>query len=1000
MRARFFLVLTILFTISNTCGLHAIASSLAGSKTSRGESYSTVTKRTPQNSSYQSGKVVVKLAAAGVGNGITKGAGFATISTFVQRYGSRSFSQLFTESVISREGRSVDLSRYYILEYASPVDAFVVAEELSSLPEIEFAEPCFAYRVSSNALVIPNDTAYYRQWHLGKIKADTAWSVNQGDPNTVIGIVDTGVQWDHPDLQGHIWVNPGEDGPDGLGGDKRTNGLDDDGNGKPDDWRGWDFVGGIFGEINEDNNPSPTAVNNAHGTHVAGIAGAVTNNVTGIASISYNCRILPIKASADNDNDPSGVSIFTIPAFRGIVYSAQMGADVINLSWGGPGASQFEQDMVDSATALGALIVAAAGNTGTAAELQYPASYRNVLSVAATQQGGDIKASYSSYNEMVDVAAPGGAGSAQIYSTYYPNTYASNSGTSMASPLVAGVAALVRTQFPGLTPSQAAEQLRVTCDTAIYTANSSFRYKLGKGLVNAFRALTDSLKPAVRMTNLIGVDSPGGNNNGSFEPNEDIRLTTTFTNFLRPTTSAMVYLSTTDPGISVTSGTFALGALGTMSSIDNSLAPFTIHVNSGIGAARVVTFTLRISDGAYSDIQQFTLLFNPTFATHTINNVDVTLANNGRIGFNDLNNNLGVGFVFGNGNQLYEGGLLIGYSATKIVNCVRTDVASPPQDNDFASSQIYSLVTPGTISSQDGSTVFNDNGATTTNRVGVQVGMHSYAFDSAPDDDYIILHYDITNTSGSTLSNLYVGLFFDWDMLAPGSVLNPWTHNRAAFDAGRNMGYAWYDTNIATVHAGVRALEGASAYRGLLLESADPDRAHKWDWISGGIVPNDTTGDVHFTISSGPYTISAGGAVRVAFALIGGDDLTDLQANSDAAQSKWSAIKTALAVGDKDGALPTAYALHQNYPNPFNPATTIAFDIPTASDVSIRIYDLLGRRVATISDNFPTEPGRHRVQFDGSTLPSGAYFCEIRATSSGQGRRETYSAMKKIMLLR
>lgn len=962
-----------------------------------------VVKKSRDNSKYLQGKIVVKLIESTMHAGAVSSFSKRDLEKYASRYAARSVSPLFPAAVVSSKGKRIDLSRFYIIEYASPVDAFTVAEELSAMPDVEYAEPCFIYHVSADAMVTPNDTAYYRQWHLLKVKADTAWSVSQGDSTVVIGIVDTGVQLDHPDLQGHIYINPGEDGPDGLGGNKRTNVIDDDGNGKVDDYRGWDFVGGIFGEFNEDNNPSPTAVNNAHGTHVAGIAGAVTNNVTGIASVSFNARLFPIKASADNDNQPGGVSIFTFPAFRGIVYAAQMGAQVINLSWGGPGASQFEQDMIDSASALGAVIVAAGGNTATAAELQYPASYRNVLSVASTQFGGDLKSSFSSYNEMIDVAAPGGGGSTNggIYSTWYPNTYnGSMQGTSMASPLVAGVAALVRSRFPAYTQTQVAEQVRVTCDTAMYSANASYRYKLGKGLVNAYRALTETSFPSVRMTAIIPSDSAGGNNNGSLEPNEDVRLVMTFTNYLSPTTAANVYLASTDPGVTVTNGYFALGALGTLSSSTNESSPFMIHVNSGIAPAKVVTFTLRISQPGYSDIQQFTLLFNPTFATHSVNNVDVTMMNNGRIGFVDINNGQGVGFVFGNGNQLYESGLMIGSSSTKIVDCIRTDVASPPQNNDFASSQVYSLLTPGTISGQDGSTMFTDIGAPLTNRIGLQVSMKSYAFVNAPDDDYIIVQYDMINTSGSALTGIRAGLFFDWDMLPPGSVPNYWTRNRAAFESGRNLGYAWYDTTGATVYCGARALEGATGYYGLLIASAVPTRANKWAWLNGGIVPNDTTGDVHFVISSGPYNISAGATQRIAFALIGGDSLADLQANADAAQSKWNYIKTVLGVGDGNELLPTRFALHQNYPNPFNPVTTLAYDLPQASVVTIRVFDILGREIAQLLDNVLQEPGRYSIPFDASRLSSGVYFYRLQAGAVGAGSQGGYTEMKKLMLVK
>ncbi|HLA99805.1 MAG TPA: S8 family serine peptidase [Bacteroidota bacterium] len=958
--------------------------------------------KSPENSLYLPDRVIVKMAADPFASSPAGGAGIALkLNSTLQV---RRSDMLFPSHSGPRWKADDELSRFFVVLYDAPVDPFVAAAELSAAPGVEFAEPWFIYPLFDAYSYVPNDSSFNLQWYIRTVYADSAWDISKGDSNVVIGFVDTGVQTDHPDLAANVWINPGEDGPDSLGGDRRMNGLDDDGNTKIDDWRGWDFGGADYLSPSEDNAPIPTAANNAHGTQTAGIACAVPDNNRGIAGAGFHTRILPVKATADNDTRGPGGSPYIIAGYQGIVYAAETGADIISLSWGGSGYSQAEQDWVNYAASLGAVIVAAAGNTGSAAELQYPASYDNVVSVAATQINADLKATYSSYNERVDVSAPGGEGSNLIYSTYYPGVYTYGSGTSMSTPLVAGVAALVRARFPSYTAAQIAEQVRVTCDD-IYTANITYRYKLGKGRVNAYRALTESW-PSVRMTNYYAKDSAGGNNNGAFEVNEDVDIRMDFTNYLDPTSSATtITLTSTDASVTVTSGVFLPGAIPTSGSVNNDAVPFRIHVEPGIAPQKIVTFTLGITDGSYSDRQQFTMLFNPTFATHTVNNVWTTLTNNGRIGFQDFpSNTQGVGVIFNGDNQLFEGGLLMGTSATKLVNVVRNPGAA--QDADFTSALTYGMSGPGAVADEEGNTYFTDSTAPAANRLGVRVLMNSYAYASAPDDDYLITDYRITNVSGAPLSNFYAGLFMDWDVFSNSSAVNSGSYfdsNRTDFDAARAMEYAWYDTTGPTVYCGVVALEGAASYRALFNSiTIDLSRAAKWGWISGGVVKDTSKGDIHSVISSGPYVIASGASQRVAFALVAGNGLADLLANADAAIARWTVIKTLTDVSTGAGeGVPGSFVLSQNFPNPFNPSTTIRYGLPERGNVRITVHSILGEKIRTLIGGGDQGAGYHEAVWDGTddngrNASSGVYFCRVEY--SGPWYPVTGRLMKLLLL--
>lgn len=338
---------------------------------------------------------------------------------------------------------------------------------LSQLKELEYVEQVPKYKF----FFTPNDPQYSSQWNLAKIQADLAWNLGQGCTQVKIAVTDDGFLMNHEDLVNQWYVNTGE-----ING----NGIDDDGNGYIDDWRGWDAA-------NNDNDPSATAPTNSyftHGTHVAGIIAAQTHNSLGIASIGYNCKMIPVKIGHSSNSSLTG-------ALQGLDYAINAsGCDVINMSWGGGGWSATYQTMFDIAKSKGIICVAAAGNSNADVSLSpigtpmYPAAYNHVISVAASASN-DARASFSNYGNTIDVTAPG----VNILSCLAgaTNSYGSMSGTSMASPLVAGLCALMKCYNP--MPVDSIEScLKRTCDN-INTQNPSYIGKLGAGRINAFQAL-------------------------------------------------------------------------------------------------------------------------------------------------------------------------------------------------------------------------------------------------------------------------------------------------------------------------------------------------------------------------------------------------------------------------------------------------------------------------------------------------------------------------------
>lgn len=376
---------------------------------------------------------------------------------------------------------SPELQRTYLLEFTDYANVTAIISELKATNGIDYAEQVPLDRTC----LVPNDPSYSSQWHLNVINASGAWNYFSTGSTIKIAIVDDAVERTHSDISPNLWVNPGE---------IANNNIDDDGNGYIDDINGYD-VG------SNDNNPNPPSSSYAHGTHVTGCASPATNNNTGVAGIGFSCKIIAVKSTTSASSITNG--------YDGIVYAVAAGADVINMSWGGTGTSTTAQNIINWAYGQGVVLVAAAGNNNSST-MFYPAGYTNVIAVAATNSN-DTKASFSNYGSWVDISAPGN----NIYATYYGNTYANNSGTSMASPVVAGLCGLMLSLNPSLTPSDIRNCLTSTA-TSISSQNPSYPGQLGSGRINANAAMqcissTLNWAPNAMFTANVTTVTAGGN---------------------------------------------------------------------------------------------------------------------------------------------------------------------------------------------------------------------------------------------------------------------------------------------------------------------------------------------------------------------------------------------------------------------------------------------------------------------------------------------------------
>jgi len=857
------------------------------------------------------GVVIVKLRAP---QAISRGMSRTGLSSLDKIMGAQDVSaieQAFPLPNRKLGPKGMELQKIYHVRYGSGESPRSVALKLSRDTNVEYAVPQYVHRITGlpaeqsdqagkGIAAIPNDSLYKYMDHLGHIQAPAAWDVVKGedaDPPVIIAVVDGGTDWRHEDLGDNVWQNLGED----ADGDGHTleymdgewvldpedlDGVDDDDwDGDPttfvDDLIGWNFA-------NESSDPSgliSTPLNAEHGTMVAGVAAAVTNNHVGIAGASWNAQLMPVNASCEADS-------FIYYGYAGIIYAAINGADIINASWGGTytDLTPFEerqllllmQEIIDFVSENGCLLVSAAGNDNANFDKMFslPSSAPHVLAVGATGKANDIKASFSNYGVSVDIFAPG-----EFINTTAPNNdYFSNArGTSFSSPLVAGIAALVKTRFPDLSPDQLAQQLRVTADP-IDNDNPGLTGLMGKGRINAYRAVTETTIPAIR---IVGTSFQDSDMDGFIESDETVDITVALTNYLVDATSVTVTLSQDDPDVTITDGEWFIYSL---QSGDTAYADFQFIVGQ-VGDEYPLRFILDISTGGYQDRDLFNLYANePVALTHDTGPLRVSLTEEGNIGwvgFADDPPSPGEGFVYNGTNLLFEGGLLVGTSSSSVSDCIR-GVAEEPE-KDFGSPPGSQLViATGQVANEEGSVVLTDQLASPP--LGVTIQQDSYADDSPYYNDFIILKYTITNSSEILLSNLYAGLFFDWDISA--------YYDYARFDQGRRMGIVQNHSSNPTFLAATRLLTrtGDLSYRsidnaGEIYGGDEGDgftAAEKWSFLSGGIQTTSLNAvDVSTMTAAGPFVIEPGRAIQVAFAVIGAESLADLEQNADNAQEFW-----------------------------------------------------------------------------------------------------------------
>ncbi|MFK7953199.1 MAG: S8 family serine peptidase [Ekhidna sp.] len=661
-----------------------------------------------------------------------------------------------------------------------PID---FCNELLLQKNVIYAEPI----IQDKPLYSPSDPNIGSQTYLSKIKAFEAWDITRGDDDITIGIIDTGISLDHEDLIDNIWINH----------DDPIDGIDNDENGYIDDFRGYDFA---------DDDNDPNSDKSTHGAGVAGVASASTDNGIGISGIGFNTKIAALKGFKSSTNFSGGL-------FEAILYGADNGLEVLNLSWGSAKSPlHSEQDIINYAVLeKDVVIVAAAGNDGIQENPEakfYPASYDNVISVGATDID-DNKWSESTFNYSVDIMAPGSS----IFSTLGNNTYGNNLGTSFAAPMVAGVAALLKDQFPALNARQIMERLRVTADE-IYDVgnNEAFDGKLGKGRLNAFRAVAETGLKSMRLEDLELNTSIG---NQLFF-GDTIQIKGAVINYLNNVNNPLFTLSSKQ-GLQIPTPSIELGLIQSMEGQEINfkvILPIDLDPNSE------VELRVDMMDGSYNDFQFIEFKTAPNYVHFGNENTSMTIAANGNLSYTNDSFSEGTGFQSEFGQIMKHAGFFVGNSADSLSDNIIKNYSTELSQDDFIVKKNYKLSKHPTAD-LFGYSEFEDTARN------IVVEQSNLAWN---DENFILLRYRIINNSSQTVSNLISGVYTDWN-------LDDQKKNRSIFNS--NKQYNFTTNQSENQFSGTQVIgSGTTLYSNLDIGTFNNNEADIIDEFSDSMIYN------------------------------------------------------------------------------------------------------------------------------------------------------------------
>ncbi len=910
------------------------------------------------NNYYIPGKIVFKLTEAASKN---KDEAFTTISGLLSNINhavERKFPghEAPSEKFHPSGQKLVDLSLIYKLSVNDKKDLDELIVMLSSTNLFEYVEKI---PVPELFEYYPDDPLTGNQYYLENIQAFDAWAISQGDTNQVIGIIDTGTDLYHNDLINSIKYNYNDP----------INGEDSDNDGYIDNFYGWDL-----GEGN--NYPQYNA--HSHGVLVSGLASATVNNGTGIAGTGFNSMFMPVKIDDENGN--------LTKSYEGIIYAADRGVSVMNLSWGGAmGAGQFGQDIINYAVLnRDVVVVAAAGNSDNQVPI-YPAAYNNSISVAATDIN-DEKWSGSSYGITIDVSAPGSG----VLTTWPNSQYQPAWGTSFAAPIVSGAAAILRSHFPDYDALQIGAQLKVTTDNIDHLeGNTPYAGLLGTGRINLYRALTESEHPYLK---LIGLEHPSEYYENT-QPGDYFEISAYFKNILNSANNITASIETNSPYIEVINEDAVLGNAPAFEIVDNLNDPFLFRLIDICPPSHKADFIINFyKDDAYAGRATFSLTLNIDYIDIHPNSISTTITSTGTIGYNYPNFSQGIGFDYNqSGRSLIKcAGIIAGNSTAMVVDNIYGAIEG--SFNQYFSSISNAHI----IESQEESDLFikgkfddSDAGAF---MLGIQVEYSIKAWEDEPNNKFIILDYDIINKSGESYNSFYTGFYADW-------VIPENRYHRASYLPEMKLAYAYSDAGGN--YTAIQLLSGHpvnhyafdnKGFGGSIKISDGFTSFEKYTALmsnrnNAGVYDPDN--DISTLLSAGPFVFNPNDTINVAFALIAGDHFSHLLNSAESAYSIFiddddddNGDENGPNYTDSDKSQLKDFVFHPGK-NPFTNTLSFSLEILRNTDVTVTVYSISGTEYVRESKSNAIK-GFYHFSHNSQTWPPGIYILKIQSNKNSK----------------
>lgn len=822
------------------------------------------------------------------------------------------------------------LLRSFVVAYDNeqiPPERFIQSLQLGCGP-IECAAPWCVMELCGQ----PNDPESTKQGLLTLIRATEAWDVEDGSDSVVIGISDSGVRQDHEDLKDALYVRSTE---------ISDNGIDDDANGYVDDYNGYSFSAEVDGtKFSDTYNPD-----NGHGTSVAGTTGARVNNNVGIAGIANTCKIFPLRTM------PKGTSGI-VYGYESIMYCATNGIDVVNCSWGGQSRSCIDEDVVAYAVARGTAVVAAAGNHGSPVPF-YPAAYRGVLSVGVVDASDNV-VPMSGHGPMVDIMAPGHGS----WSTANDGTYSGFCCTSGSAPIASAVVALVRSRHPELGPREACAVVRATAKRSPWATipASIDSLLLPQGRIDALNAVQADPTSLVLFT-LDSVIVRGSNNASRWTVGDTIMVQLRLRNELAPAQIQQIRdirLAGVGPrGIQHVGGS----TIDLQTSADHgevvTLAPLHFVVSRSTDTATFAVVNIAGVDRTGKTFEQTlscSITPSPAYTTLANQRIAISIGDRGRIGNTDIQRGQGDGLTIGPYcGQMYEGGLLVAANG-RLVDNVR---AQRGVNDHFRALK-------GFVRPDPELGIVRDADAPDSLRIGVRIEQR-VALDTAL--GVLLLDVTITNVSDTTLHDLAIGWFCDWDLgrqpadnyaYVRDSMLITRSSSASAPFVGQRIESAWSDAQIV-----LHGLDNTSTYGGFtqarkeaLLRGAEQQYTGINDistlvgvWFTSPLPPNHVRNLQHIIVID-----TSEQDVRIA-----------LQRSSRAVRSSTNSPWLVSPI-------------HEVFPNPAASVVNIPVDGMTSA-LEIRIVDDQGRSILNLATTAPAE--RAVIPIDIAALSQGVYMVAV-----------------------